>query len=91
MLHLLLGWLDPLIARIKEDETNVLVPLIDVIDQETFSYMHHSITRVSDIFVGGFDWGLLFNWHQLPEREAKRIGNKLHVPVRYVTSFLGSV
>jgi len=90
-LHLFLGWLNPLLARIKEDDTNVVVPLIDVIDQDTFSYvLHNKISKVSDLFVGGFDWGLIFNWHLLPEREQKRIGNKTHVPVRYVTSSLES-
>ncbi|XP_052809791.1 polypeptide N-acetylgalactosaminyltransferase 5-like isoform X1 [Mya arenaria] len=79
------GWLPPLLARINENETNVLVPAIDVIDQDTFSYGYRQNQDAKDMFVGGFDWGLLFNWHQVPELELKRIGYKTYVPVRTPT------
>lgn len=32
------GWIEPLLARIKESHTSVLVPIIDVIDAKDFHY-----------------------------------------------------
>lgn len=32
------GWLEPLLARIQESRTNVVVPLIDVINAQTLEY-----------------------------------------------------
>ena len=34
--------------------------------------------------VGGFDWGLQFNWHVIPERDAKKRKNRSS-PVRSPT------
>ncbi|PNF39500.1 hypothetical protein B7P43_G11038 [Cryptotermes secundus] len=34
------NWLEPLLQRIKEKRTAVLVPIIDVIDDKTFEYMY---------------------------------------------------
>lgn len=34
--------------------------------------------------VGGFDWGLQFNWHMIPDRDAKKRKNKSS-PVRSPT------
>ncbi|WAQ94220.1 GALT9-like protein [Mya arenaria] len=79
------GWLLPLLARINENETNVLVPVIDVIDQDTFSYGYRQNPDAKDMLVGGFDWGLLFNWHPVPELELNRIEYKTNVPVRTPT------
>lgn len=79
------GWLPPLLSRIKENETNVLVPVIDVIDDDTFKYNFQPNTGIKSVYVGGFDWGLIFNWHPIPERELKRIQYKSHVPVRSPT------
>lgn len=31
-------WLEPLLARIEEDKSAVLVPIIDVIEANTFAY-----------------------------------------------------
>lgn len=33
-----IGWIEPLLARIKESHTSVLVPIIDVIDAKDFHY-----------------------------------------------------
>lgn len=32
------GWMEPLLSRIEEDRTAVLVPIIDVIEAKDFSY-----------------------------------------------------
>ncbi|EFP01173.1 CRE-GLY-5 protein [Caenorhabditis remanei] len=61
-------WIEPLLDRIKRDPTTVVCPVIDVIDDNTFEY-HHSKAYFTS--VGGFDWGLQFNWHSIPERDRK--------------------
>ncbi|VDM60112.1 unnamed protein product [Angiostrongylus costaricensis] len=75
------GWLEPLLDRIKRDPTTVVCPVIDVIDDETFEY-HHS--KAYFINVGGFDWGLQFNWHPIPERDRKSRARHID-PVRSPT------
>ena len=49
----LTGWLEPLLDRIARNSTNVVTPIIDVINDTTFQY-HHG----PGIAVGGFDWDL---------------------------------
>lgn len=66
---LLIGWLEPLLDRIAADPTNVVCPVIDVIDDSTLEFHFRDSTGVN---VGGFDWNLQFNWHAVPEREKKR-------------------
>ena len=63
------GWLEPLLERIAESESNVVTPVIDVIDDETLRYQYSSAKATS---VGGFDWNLQFNWHSIPDHEKKR-------------------
>ena len=36
------GWLEPLLDRIADDWSNVLVPVIDIISDENLSYGAHS-------------------------------------------------
>lgn len=48
-----IGWLEPLLDRIARNATNVVTPVIDVIDDNTFQY-HHG----PGVAVGGFDWNL---------------------------------
>ena len=64
------GWLEPMLARIADNKTNVICPVIDQISDETF---HLSYAR--DISVGGFDWNLQFSWHGVPAREKVRLKN----------------
>ena len=73
------GWLEPLLDRIADDWSNVVTPVIDVIEDGTFKYLYGSAKATS---VGGFDWNLQFNWHGIPERE--RLRRKTPVsPIRY--------
>ncbi|CAN8173985.1 unnamed protein product, partial [Coccothraustes coccothraustes] len=62
-----LGWLEPLLARIKEDRKTVVCPIIDVISDDTFEYM-----AGSDMTYGGFNWKLNFRWYPVPQREMDR-------------------
>ena len=73
-----LGWLQPLLGRIAENYTNVVTPVIDVLDDDTLRYQYSSAKSTS---VGGFDWNLQFNWHSIPERERKRRKSDIE-PVR---------
>ncbi|XP_050418639.2 probable N-acetylgalactosaminyltransferase 9 isoform X1 [Patella vulgata] len=61
------GWLEPLLARIKEDRKNVLCPEIDLIDKESLQY-----GGTGSFSVGGFWWSLHFSWRPIPQREKDR-------------------
>ncbi|KAH8254857.1 hypothetical protein KR032_012489 [Drosophila birchii] len=64
-----IGWCEPLLQRIKESRTSVLVPIIDVIDASDFQY---STNGYKSFQVGGFQWNGHFDWINLPEREKQR-------------------
>lgn len=53
-------WLQPLLARIAESRSTVAVPIIDIINSDTFEYSASPLVR------GGFNWGLHFKWENLP-------------------------
>ena len=72
------GWLEPMLDRIKENRSNVVTPVIDVLDDETLRYQYGSAKGTS---VGGFDWNLQFNWHAIPDHEKKRRASDV-APVR---------
>ncbi|XP_019763497.2 polypeptide N-acetylgalactosaminyltransferase 35A [Dendroctonus ponderosae] len=55
------GWIQPLLAAIKKDKTNVVMPIIDIINPDTFVYSSSPLVR------GGFNWGLHFKWDNLPK------------------------
>ena len=55
--------------RIGRNSTNVVCPVIDVIDDDTLEYHYRDSGGVN---VGGFDWNLQFNWHAVPEHEKKK-------------------
>jgi len=61
------GWLEPLLDRIARNSSNVVCPVIDVINDETLAYQGGSYYAV-----GGFDWNLQFNWHGVPAHEVSR-------------------
>uniref|UniRef100_A0A3B3ZTX9 Polypeptide N-acetylgalactosaminyltransferase n=1 Tax=Periophthalmus magnuspinnatus TaxID=409849 RepID=A0A3B3ZTX9_9GOBI len=74
------GWLEPLLARIREDRSAVVCPIIDVISDETFEYM-----AGSDMTYGGFNWKLNFRWYPVPQREMDRRKGDRTLPVRTPT------
>ncbi|KFD55938.1 hypothetical protein M513_03062 [Trichuris suis] len=74
------GWLEPLLARISQDKTVVVCPVIDVINDRTFQYQ-----KGIDIFRGGFNWNLQFRWYSTPPSELKRRGDDPTAPIRTPT------
>ncbi|NWV85954.1 GLT13 acetylgalactosaminyltransferase, partial [Dasyornis broadbenti] len=81
-----LGWLEPLLARIKEDRKTVVCPIIDVISDDTFEYM-----AGSDMTYGGFNWKLNFRWYPVPQREMDRRKGDRTLPVREAVAAPGSL
>uniref|UniRef100_A0A183C0E7 Glyco_trans_2-like domain-containing protein n=1 Tax=Globodera pallida TaxID=36090 RepID=A0A183C0E7_GLOPA len=54
------GWLEPLLARIREERRAVVCPIIDVIDDRTFAYQ-----KGIELFRGGFNWTYSFDGNTL--------------------------
>uniref|UniRef100_A0AAX7T3P8 Polypeptide N-acetylgalactosaminyltransferase n=1 Tax=Astatotilapia calliptera TaxID=8154 RepID=A0AAX7T3P8_ASTCA len=80
------GWLEPLLARIKQDRKTVVCPIIDVISDDTFEYM-----AGSDMTYGGFNWKLNFRWYPVPQREMDRRKGDRTLPVRWVVHTIRNV
>ena len=72
------GWLEPLLARIKEDSTIAVVPDIEVISWRNFEYSRDKGSENRGIF----SWELMFNWGPLPDSEKKRRNSAVD-PIRY--------
>lgn len=53
-------WLEPLLYPISVNRTDVVTPIIDIINADTFEYKSSPLVR------GGFNWGLHFKWENLP-------------------------
>ncbi|XP_014252844.1 polypeptide N-acetylgalactosaminyltransferase 1-like isoform X2 [Cimex lectularius] len=66
-------WLEPLLARIKENRKAVVVPIIDVIDDKTFEYQNNGGSF--NFEVGGFTWNGHFTWIPVSEEEKIRRGS----------------
>uniref|UniRef100_A0A915AX99 Glycosyltransferase 2-like domain-containing protein n=2 Tax=Parascaris univalens TaxID=6257 RepID=A0A915AX99_PARUN len=49
-------WIQPLLAQIQEDNTRVVIPLVDLISPVKFDYEKAMVTK------SAFDWGLNFVW-----------------------------
>ncbi|XP_049607761.1 polypeptide N-acetylgalactosaminyltransferase 12 [Syngnathus scovelli] len=69
------GWLEPLLHRIKEEPTAVVCPVIDSIDWNTFKYLGNP----GEPQIGGFNWGMVFTWHTIPDHERKRRNSPIDV------------
>lgn len=54
-------WVEPLLQRIKTNRTILAMPVIDIINSDTFVYSSSPLVR------GGFNWGLHFKWDNLPK------------------------
>lgn len=54
------GWLEPLIQRIKDKPTNVVIPAIDSVNDHNMQF--HGSAGGIGISVGGFTWSGHFTW-----------------------------
>ncbi|XP_058822924.1 polypeptide N-acetylgalactosaminyltransferase 35A-like [Topomyia yanbarensis] len=54
-------WIEPLLQRIKVNATILAMPVIDIVNSDTFAYTSSPLVR------GGFNWGLHFKWDNLPK------------------------
>jgi len=62
------GWVEPLLAKIKQDRTCVVMPVIDEISETNFHY-----NAVPEPFQRGvFKWRLEFTWRPIPQYEMER-------------------
>jgi len=63
-----LGWVEPLLSKIKENRSNVVMPVIDEISEVDFHY-----NAVPEPFQRGvFKWRLEFTWRPIPDYEEQR-------------------
>lgn len=62
------GWLVPLLARISENRSNVVMPVIDEISDQNFYY--HAVPE--PFHRGIFRWRLEFGWKPVPQYEMER-------------------
>ena len=76
------GWLEPLLDPIARNPNATSVPLIEIIDDNTFQFQS---TAIESVQVGGFDWDLIFNWHTIPKHEMERRKSKTE-PIRSVST-----
>ena len=49
------GWIEPMLARISEDRTAVVCPVIDIINDDSFQYV-----KSFSLHWGGLNWELNF-------------------------------
>lgn len=55
------NWIEPLLAHVRANRSSLAIPVIDIINADTFAYTSSPLVR------GGFNWGLHFKWDNLPE------------------------
>ena len=76
------GWLEPLLVRIAQNQSNVVCPVIEVINADDFGYQTSAVIHER----GGFSWDLFFTWKAIPEEERKRREDETDY-IRQVTNF----
>jgi polypeptide N-acetylgalactosaminyltransferase len=64
-----LGWLEPLLDRLRMNRNITAIPVIETIHDHTLEYV--SINQRS-LSITGFDWKLMFTWILIPNREKQR-------------------
>lgn len=60
------GWLEALLAVIKEDRKTVACPVIDIINDDTFAYV-----KSFELHWGALNWNLQFRWFTVGAKELK--------------------
>ena len=74
------GWLEPILQRIKDDDTNVVMPSHDIIGAKEFNFFGSKVIYNQGIF----NWELLHTWQSLPNFDAAKIKTRAD-PVRSPT------
>lgn len=69
-------WIEPLLDRIRYSKNIVSMPVIDIINADTFQYSSSPLVR------GGFNWGLHFKWDNLPVDTLKNEDDFIK-PIKY--------
>jgi len=68
------GWLEPMLARLKENRKLAVVPDIEIIAWKDFNYCKCGVGKIR----GVFGWDLMFRWGPLPPKEVKRRKNEAY-------------
>jgi len=71
------AWLEPLLSHIKNDRRNVAIPIIDIINQDSFA------VEASPLVRGGFNWGLFYRWDPVPQ-STLRANDSFISPIKYM-------
>ncbi|XP_014475304.1 PREDICTED: polypeptide N-acetylgalactosaminyltransferase 1-like [Dinoponera quadriceps] len=71
------GWLEPLLEAVGKNATRIISPVIDIINDDTFSY-----TRSFELHWGAFNWDLHFRWLTLNGRLLKERRESIVEPFR---------
>ncbi|XP_031629385.1 polypeptide N-acetylgalactosaminyltransferase 13-like [Contarinia nasturtii] len=74
------GWLQPILSRIANDRSVVVVPLIDAIISDNMRY-----SAAKELQINTLRWNLIFHWMYIPQRELKRTNNDPTAPIRTPT------
>lgn len=59
-------WAEPLVRAVKQENSTIAVPVMDLISPDTFEYTSSPLVR------GGFNWGLHYKWITLPKGTLKK-------------------
>eukprot|EP00039_Didymoeca_costata_P020122 m.340131 g.340131 ORF g.340131 m.340131 type:complete len:672 (+) comp19152_c0_seq1:93-2108(+) len=62
------GWLEPMLQRIKDNRKTAVTPVIDAIDHDTWKYLGGPETTTR----GVFSWSMVFTWLDLPYDMAQK-------------------
>ncbi|XP_071508632.1 polypeptide N-acetylgalactosaminyltransferase 4-like [Diadema antillarum] len=66
--EVMMGWLEPLLARLSEEKTAVVMPVVDEIDKDTFNYR----VVAEPLQRGGFNWRFEYRWKPVPDYRNRR-------------------
>ena len=76
-LKVMIGWLEPLLARISGDRKRVVIPIVDEISDTNMKYKVIS----EPLQRGGFNWRFQYRWVSVPDYASR--GSKAD-PIRQV-------